>query len=145
MKRSLVALLLLTPSTTVVADGWADLAGNNRAGLRVEVSPSREWHDVPPEHSESLFHVTVSRSAGGLIEHTYPDQRCKFVYSRTGERTEFSCAPGTSPLAGTTYKIIRNPDPDDCSYKYRYVCTTGCNQVAPSTMLHEHWECGDME
>ena len=148
--KTVAVLMILLHACVVHADGWSNLSGKNTQGAEIIVGPSQLTDDdyvpnpkgpgfVPKPESYSYYDVFVS--LGQKVE-TYERQKCDFV-ERSGVRVTFSCSSsGSSPLAGTTYKIIPNPK-NDCSYESKFVCVKGCvNASTPKTMLKDWWECG---
>jgi hypothetical protein len=150
MKLALVVLLLVVLPVAVQAEGWADLSGKNKAGDLVVPIPAHADH--PMDSIQNLgpdsFNIHVFKG-GKVSEETdtnYKDKKCKFDQNRDGLSVRFSCAKdGISPLAGVTYKIVPNKDPQDCKYESRFICVSGCGRRdVPLEMIKSYWECGEL-
>lgn len=142
--KLLIAAAIFFFASAALADGWGGLGGTTDAGDYIGVSPCdadpTACSDPPPPDGFAVYiHKKGSQSAGEYFK----NQRCKFTVNKRFERTRLSCTEGDSPLAGVTYEISPNKDPNDCSYAYRYVCTAGCDKAGvPRIMLQSYWECG---
>jgi len=150
MKALLLILMLSTLSAAVQAEGWSDLVGKNKAGDLIVPIPARLDHPMDsienPGPDSFNIHVFKGGQLSDKTDTNYKNQRCKFEQNTEGWRIRFSCAKdGISPLAGVTYKIVPNKNPEDCSYESRYICVSGCKRHdVPPVMIKSYWECGEL-
>jgi hypothetical protein len=64
----------------------------------------------------------------------YTDLRCKLKVSKKDIDLpiELACEKsGTSPMSGTSYKIVPNKNPQSCGYRYLYICLEGVTVHSP--------------
>jgi len=152
MKTVITAIIFLIISSSCMAEGWGSLGGGNEIGESISVYPAWDSYEVAsgstsynPKTDRNLFYVQVERHGNhpAIENKTYKDLRCEFKANKAHEPIGFSCEmSGISPLAGATYKIEPNQNPKDCSYRYMYTCTRGCNNPAtPHKMTQSYWEC----
>jgi hypothetical protein len=152
MIKVLVAIFGLLITFSCLASGWSSLGGRNNVGDEISIYPFWDsWEAASgtvsynPDTDSNLYYVDVKK--GGVnsekTNQTYRDLRCEFKRNNSGEPNEFSCKKGgKSPLSGTTYKIVPNKNPKDCSFQAMFICTHGCNEATrPRKMTQSHWEC----
>lgn len=143
----LTAVIVLLATADTRAEGWADLAGVNKRGDAF--SPVPTFVDKPGEAAVSepfgSFSIYV-RLEGASIDdvEVYENEPCVLSTDRTsGTPMLFACSDrAKSPLRGTRYIAVPNPDPNDCAYSFRFVCVQGCeSDEAPQTLDRGFWEC----
>jgi len=127
-----IAIVFLTLSTPLHADGPTDMHGVNQAGDEVLVY---EDGRIPPD-GHTPRHTVEVKKRGGQKE-KYEKQDCGIDVRST---REFFCdSQGNSPLAGARYA------PKRALKKCRgtlIVCKSGCGSRAPLEMVVDPWECG---
>jgi hypothetical protein len=139
---ALVTVLLIP--ITAVADGWGDLGGTTKMGDYIGVSPCDEdplsCSNPPPQDGFAVFIRKKDEKGPG---HYFKSQKCRFSYDQIGP-VRLTCTEGDSPIAGVTYKIAPNKDPNDCGFEYEYICITGCDKTGvPRVLYQSYWECSD--
>lgn len=154
MKKITFLLISVVLNTACFASGWESLNGENESGEMISITPAWDTWEVAsgtvsynPDIDGDLFYVDVEKSSwlglGKSTKTTYKDLRCEFENNKSGERIRFLCKKsGKSPLSGTSYKIVPNKNPRDCSYQAIFICTQGCDRPAtPRKLTQAHWEC----
>jgi len=137
------------------ADNWVDIVGTNKVGQLIILNFERpdghalimvrtksgEIKDFDDEPCERLFSASVQAR---MKECETAGQGCVFPRNVDLSRVKLICSKkGTSPLAGTAYKIISIHNQTTC-VAYRYECTQGCNsKYVPNVMEQDIDECRD--
>jgi hypothetical protein len=150
MKRIITAAIFLITTQSCLAAGWGDLSGKNKYGDLIDVFPAvidGDPQDYRKEDGSEMFDVLFYKGGNLAASNAkkYTDLRCKLKLSKKDVYLpiELACEKsGKSPMSGTTYKIVRNKNLEDCSYEFMYICTRGCdNPVVPQRMMQNYWEC----
>jgi len=135
LSASTIVFLMFAANITYGA-GYGGAMGVNRLGQTVRIGDDGRTYRIS---------VKQNKQDNNWSSRFDFFEECDVILDgTTGYWKEFVCKKdGKSPLAGATYKVIRNPDMSrDCSYDSIYKCIDGCDEKrVPLEIVEGAWEC----
>lgn len=129
-----IVVVMVFTSATAYGAGYGGARGKNRLGQTIHIQQEVGLRIYIENKSEREW-------VGGYNF----DEECREILDDKQYVKEIVCKKnGKSPLAGATYKVIPNPNQNDCDYAATYKCIDGCQEKrVPLEIVEGTWECGE--